>query len=192
MAALWLALVSAGFGALSIYKSTPGAAAIAPATWPAGSALERAGENATLVMFAHPRCPCTRASMSELARLLSRLPAPPRVYVVFLSPRGTDRDWVETDLWRSAARLPGARVIADADGREAARFSVATSGTTLVYDAAGRLIFSGGLTASRGHEGDSFGQHRLLALLTGREADRRTSPVFGCALDEPTAKEIAP
>ncbi len=188
----WLVLVGAGFGALAIYKSTPGAAAVAPATWPTGSALERAVDAPTLVLFAHPRCACTRASVSELARLLARLPERPRVYVALIRPRGVASDWVETDLLRSAAHLPGARVFVDDEGREAARFAAATSGTTLVYDAAGRLLFSGGLTSARGHEGDSFGQRRLLALLTGGAPDRPDSPVFGCPLDETQPKEAAP
>ena len=42
--------------------------------------------------------------------------------------------------------------------------------------------FSGGLTSSRGHEGDSFGVRRIASLLTTGTADRRDSPVFGCAL----------
>ena len=65
---------------------------------------------------------------------------------------------------------------------EAARFGVATSGHTLVYDAPGRLLFSGGLTAARGREGEAKSARRIAALLTTGKADRDVSPVFGCAL----------
>ena len=46
----------------------------------------------------------------------------------------------------------------------------------------GRRLFSGGITPSRAHEGDSFGRRRILAILHGEKADRDTSPVFGCGL----------
>jgi hypothetical protein len=51
-----------------------------------------------------------------------------------------------------------------------------------VYDAAGRRLFSGGITPARGHQGDSFGRRRILALLSGSTTDRAESPAFGCAL----------
>jgi hypothetical protein len=56
------------------------------------------------------------------------------------------------------------------------------SGFTLLYDPAGRLRFAGGITSARGHEGDSFGQRRILAVLSGDPADRADAPVFGCSL----------
>jgi hypothetical protein len=90
--------------------------------------------------------------------------------------------WEHTDLWQTASTIPGAAALRDDDGIEAARFGAATSGFTVVYDAHGRLLFRGGLTASRGHEGDSFGQRRVVSLLTTGAADRSDSPVFGCAL----------
>ncbi|HLB76837.1 MAG TPA: hypothetical protein VJO72_07370, partial [Candidatus Dormibacteraeota bacterium] len=53
----------------------------------------------------------------------------------------------------------------------------------------GRLLFQGGITATRGHEGDSFGQERIASLLTTGAADRADAPVFGCALEqEPPAR----
>jgi len=71
----------------------------------------------------------------------------------------------------------------DGGGAEAKRFGAETSGAVVLYDRAGRLVFHGGITAARGHEGDSFGQQRIAALLTGARADRTDAPVFGCALD---------
>ena len=183
---VWALAVVTGFAVVMAYKSHPGDAGKSPVRWPAQSAFERAHDRPTLIMFAHPRCACTRASLSELDRMLSRLPERPLVYVSFLLPAGTGADWRQTDLWRSAEHIDGVRVFADVDGREAARFSTETSGTTLVYDASGQLVFSGGLTTARGHEGNSFGQERLVAVLSGLPPDRRDSPVFGCSLHDPT------
>jgi hypothetical protein len=191
--AAWLTIVLAGFVALIRYASLPGASAAASARWPAQSSLAPAADRPTLVFFAHPHCGCTRASLNELHRLQSRITHPPLTYVVFQLPSGVSDDWRSTDLWTSAQRIPGARVVADDEGQESARFAVRTSGTVLLYDRSQRLVFSGGLTESRGHEGDSFGQSRLITLLEGGEPDRHDSPVFGCALDDdaPT-KEVRP
>ena len=54
----------------------------------------------------------------------------------------------------------------------------------LLYGSDGRLAFSGGLTSVRGHAGDSFGQERIVSLITTGAADRAESAVFGCPLDD--------
>jgi hypothetical protein len=181
--ALWIAALGVGFTTLLGYKSTPGAMESRPFDgWPAHSRLSRNGHGATLVMFAHPRCPCTRASISELARLMARVPDGLAAYVVFVRPEGVPADWDQTDLRRRAAAIPGVAVMSDDDGIEADRFHALTSGVTLVFDREGRRLFQGGITPSRGHEGDSFGRERIISLLTTGKADRNDSPVFGCAL----------
>ena len=70
----------------------------------------------------------------------------------------------------------------DDDGAEARRFGVETSGQTLLYDARGALIFSGGITGSRGHAGENAGAAALAALLTRGAAAQRGADVFGCPL----------
>jgi hypothetical protein len=51
----------------------------------------------------------------------------------------------------------------------------------VLYNAAGALLFSGGITAARGHEGDNAGREMVLAHLAANDAGRR-APVFGCPL----------
>jgi hypothetical protein len=75
----------------------------------------------------------------------------------------------------------------DADGREAQRFGARVSGYALLYDADARLAFAGGLTALRGHEGDSIGLRQIAAALDGRPLETRNGPTFGCALHDPSA-----
>jgi len=142
-------------------------------------------------MFAHPRCVCTRASLAELERLKARLEGRLAVYIVFLRPADADESWDRSDLWDKAAAMRGVTVVRDLDGLEAARFGAATSGHTLVYDAHGRLLFSGGLTAARGLEGEAPGARQIVALLTTGRADGNVSPVFGCALRHGEAMESA-
>jgi hypothetical protein len=75
-------------------------------------------------------------------------------------------------------------VAADDEGREHARFGVETSGHVLLYDAAGKLMFSGGITPSRGHSGDNTGRDAVVRLLRHGGVERTKTPVFGCSLKD--------
>jgi hypothetical protein len=180
--ALWLAGVGAGTKLLWDFQTTPGAPGSPPRRWPAASRIERQPGRSTLLLMAHPQCPCTRASVAELASLVGRIGERTAVHVLVFKPRDFPPDWERSDIWSSAARIPGVRVQADDDGEEAARFGAATSGQVLLYDAGGRLQFSGGITNARGHRGESAGFERIVALANGGVADAATSRVFGCAL----------
>lgn len=179
---LWSAAIAGGMTTLSRYKNTPGAQADAPSDWPAGVALTRSTRRPTLVMLAHPQCPCTRASVSELARLMSAA-GDVDAHVLFLKPAEMPEGWERTDLWRRAEAIPGVRVASDLDGRVAARFDATVSGQVVLYDQAGRLLFRGGITGGRGHEGDNEGRTRLASLIRGGGGPARgESRVFGCSL----------
>jgi hypothetical protein len=182
LAAVWLSVVFSGLWVVWAYENRPGADANPPQGWPAQSALVPASDRPTLVFLAHPQCTCTRASIGELAEVLARTPNHPKTYVLFLRPSTVGAEWEKTDLWQRATALPDVTVLRDDDGAEARRFGVETSGQTLLYDAGGRLIFSGGITGSRGHAGDNAGESALVALLTRGQADRRATSVFGCPL----------
>jgi hypothetical protein len=180
--ALWLALIGAGLGALWRYESTPGITAAAPVRWPAASRIKPDPNRATLVMLAHPRCPCTRASIGELARLMTQARGRVTAYVLFVKPAGFSDEWVQSDLWASAAAIPGVTPVLDDGGAEAGLFRAETSGQTVLYDASGSLLFSGGITASRGHAGDNLGRSAIVALLGGSRDPSTETPVFGCSL----------
>jgi hypothetical protein len=180
--ALWVSLTAAGMGFLWDYENTPGSAAHAPARWPADSRLQRPDGRPTLVLLAHPHCPCTRASIGELSRLMAQAPGLVTARVLFVKPQGFSDEWEQTDLWASAAAIPGVSVVRDDEGVEARRFSAATSGQVMLYDGGGRLLFSGGITSARGHAGDNAGREAIVSLLTTDEAERRETPVFGCPL----------
>ena len=81
----------------------------------------------------------------------------------------------------AASTIPGVTIVRDDDGVEAARFH-ASSGATVLYDTQGRLLFSGGITSARGHEGDSAGLQRISSLLRTGKADRSDAPVYGCSM----------
>jgi hypothetical protein len=68
------------------------------------------------------------------------------------------------------------------DGSLARQLGAETSGYVALYDANGRLLFSGGITRSRGHEGESAGRRTICALLAGEVVADPKTPVFGCPL----------
>lgn len=179
--ALWLTAVGVGFISLGAYGGSPGARPAPPERWPSVGAPARRPGAWTLVVFLHPRCPCTHASVSELARAAARFEEPADILAVFFVPEGADAAWAAGGLWEAAGRLPGARRIIDPGRRLARRFCAETSGLVALYDGAGARRFYGGLTAARGHEGQDVGGESLLAWLSGGQGAAR-SPVFGCPL----------
>lgn len=103
-------------------------------------------------------------------------------------PSDSEPGWEQTDIWRSAAAIPGVTVIADIDGRMAARHGARVSGETRLFGATGALAFSGGITAARGHQGDNDGRRAILGAITGVARAARATPVFGCYI-HPSAPE---
>jgi hypothetical protein len=182
----WLALVVGGLAELWRFENTASSASAPPEAFPAESRIARTPGRPLVVMLAHPRCACTRATMGELARLMTRLQHRLSATVLFVRPAGTDATWVETDTWRTASSIPGVTVLRDDGGVEAARFGAQTSGAVLLYGGDGRLMFSGGITLARGHAGDNPGAERIAALVSGGTADFAGAPVFGCALEDST------
>jgi hypothetical protein len=122
--------------------------------------------------------------MDELAQVIARIQNKARVYVLFYTPSGSGLDWKNTDLRRTAEKIPGVTVLSDADGVEAQRFGAETSGHTFLFDRTGRLLFSGGITASRGHSGDNAGESSIVSLINNGTSGRANTLVFGCLLKD--------
>jgi hypothetical protein len=175
----WLAMVSMGLGWLADYSNQAGAPAT---TAPAAIAPQAATSlhQFRLLMFAHPHCPCTAASLNELAKLMSGVASDVDAIVYFYRPAGASDDWALGRLWSSAAAIPGVHVLTDPNGDVAARFGSTTSGEVLLYDASGRLRFHGGITPGRGHEGDNLGESTVTSMITGNLTNVDHCPVFGC------------
>jgi len=184
--AVWLAAIVGGMGALADYSFKSGPAALPPRSWPADSTIEANQSLHTLVMVAHPKCSCTRASVAELSRLMTRLQGRVAGHVIFVEPDGTGSDWTQSDLWASASRIDGIVAHHDPGGIQAELFGAKTSGQVYLFDPSGTLLFEGGITPTRAHEGDSVGRQRIVALVLGNETDRDNSLVYGCPIeDEP-------
>jgi hypothetical protein len=141
-------------------------------------------------MFAHPDCPCTKASLEELDGLMARLPKKLTAYILFSKPNAPPVQVESSGLWKRASRIPGVSVQFDRFGVETAKFAGNVSGQTMLYDPKGRLVFSGGLTATRGHQGANAGVDSILLAVTGKPSATTRSPVFGCSLHDPDAQEL--
>ena len=194
LVAVWLLAVGLGLHTLLRYKAKAGNAGQPPSTWPGNTLVSSPLHKPLLVMFAHPRCPCTKASLGELEQLVARAQNQFDVAVVFYEPAGGSKAWSSSGLVGEARSIPGVRVQFDSDGNLAKRFSIETSGHTLVYGANHKLLFSGGITGSRGHFGDNKGLAAVEDIIRDHSSPlaRTTTPVFGCELFERcTRNEIA-
>jgi hypothetical protein len=184
--ALWLPAVAYGINVMWSYATTPGHPADTPSFWPATSAIKRGEDHATLLLFVHPQCECTRATLGELAILMAQSDGRLDTDVFFYLPLGEDSTWARTDLWRTASAIPGVHPFEDRDAAMAKQFGVFTSGQTLLYSSDGLLLFKGGITAFRGHSGDNPGRSAVTALIRGTVSPINhpvvVTRVFGCSL----------
>ena len=162
-------------------------------------------EQPTLYLFMHPRCPCTRATIAQLQRVLTAAGLNkadlPGVVVVATIPSGpsanhiaendiaengtaeSDDAWRQSDTLRLASALPNATVFFDKGGVQARNFGAQASGSVALYAADGGLLFSGGVTVSRGHEGDCLGSEQLLQQIQNpNKSVHVTAPALGCRL----------
>jgi hypothetical protein len=121
--------------------------------------------------------------MTELREIVDRAHGSLDVTVLFARPEGVEEGWEKTDLWREALTLPGALVLVDERGLEAKRFGAETSGHVVVYDGSGKLVFSGGITGSRGHAGENVGEGCVVSVARGERAGHDSTPVYGCPLE---------
>lgn len=156
-------------------------------SWPTAADVPLVADRPTVLLFLHPRCPCSVASLAELERALAATPADlrPSVQVVATVPQDYDASWTDTNTMTRSENLPGAAVFIDAGGHESQKFGAASSGHVMAFAPTGELLYSGGVTHSRGHEGDNVGRASLVSVLSDSEGQIDVAaelPVFGCRL----------
>src|SRR5882672_4378468 len=78
-------LVIAGFWILLRYSGAPGQSGSALARWPDDAPVGLERDRPTLLLFAHPQCPCTKATVGELDRIAARCRDRVHVIAFFLS-----------------------------------------------------------------------------------------------------------
>jgi hypothetical protein len=180
----WLALIAGGYAWLLRYSFASGKTSVAPRTIPVDLNLPSHLAQPQILLALHPRCPCSRATVNELAKILSRVPSASDVTVLMYKPPDEPDSWLEGVLLDACRRMH-CQVRPDPGGRMAASLGSLTSGSVVLYDADGKLRYQGGITCSRGHEGDNPGERAIIEILQGRRDSHRSMPVFGCPIQQP-------
>lgn len=193
LAGAWFSLAGVALYAMADYGSEAGDTGKAPQSWPADltADMEPLFDKPVMVLFAHPLCPCTRATLVELESVTNRLYGMAELHVLFYEPEDTSAMpdvWQASELRHLAERLPGTRIHRDVEGRIASGFGAYTSGQVLLYNSSGSLRFAGGITPSRGHTGTNPGRAAIISTILGDAAIDPLAPVinpvFGCGLQD--------
>ena len=171
----WLFALLAIVGCLVAYETQPAPAAASSST------TDDAPPRWRMDIYAHPRCPCTRASIEELSRLASRLGDRVDLRFWFFRPEREADAWAHSTSWNNAAAIPGATVSTDPGGRLAERAGAVASGHVVLSAPNDHVVFQGGVTLTRGHIGPSPGGDAIAAwILGGDGADQ--APTLGCLI----------
>lgn len=181
LGSVWLAGIAWGIARLNDFSFRPGESGEPATDWPQQALLTSEDDDRmTLVVALHAGCACSRATVEELNKLCAERPNALHLHALFVNPPD---DAEASEMWHTLRRIPGANLVVDADGTEARRFALRTSGEVRVYGADGVLRFHGGITISRGHIGANPGSAAIVAAIDApRLHDVETTPVFGCAL----------
>jgi hypothetical protein len=164
------------------YDVTPGDPGKTVMTWPSQSGLTQTPSKWSVVMAVHPMCPCTRASLTEFNELISRSNGRAEGLLLWLElPKGKSTPGLNAACDPSLSD-PGIRDIADPEGLLAKAFGAETSGAVRIYDTAGELVFSGGITKARGQAGTGPAWIAAMKSIGGGAASPTAAPVFGCPL----------
>lgn len=132
-------------------------------------------------VYAHPRCPCTRATIEEVSRLAARLGDRIELRFWFFRPDGEPDAWAHSGSWKSASTIERAVVATDPGGRLASRAGATASGHVVLSSPDGRPVFNGGVTLTRGHVGPSPGGDAIYSwAISGSGLEQ--APTLGCPL----------
>lgn len=176
---LWIVLSLLGVVGLIIYSNKPGSTGTVQQKWPPLTRLPFVKGKPNLYVFLHPECSCSNATLTELEKLIVVTQNKSHIQVIFYKFRaGADFNSLE----KKAQHIVGHNIIFDEQNHEAKLFGAETSGQTYLYDEEGALVFSGGITRSRPHEGDNQGSESIAHWLNNRQSLLTHTPVFGCEL----------
>jgi len=140
-------------------------------------------EKPTLFVFLHPECPCSEATVEELARISERCEGGLKIVGVFSDYSTLPRPPAQSRMWNKVESILGARSLLDEDAGLRHSFHAATSGECFLLGPDARVIYHGGITSARGHSGPSTGGDAIISFFNTGIISTVTAPVFGCTLD---------
>jgi hypothetical protein len=180
---LWIFSLGFGLGKLMEYSTTPGSVGDVAESWPKETKLKLSNRNFTLVLALHPHCPCSMATVAELNKIIGWAQGKIVVKVLTVKTGHLSTEEIGDEaLIKEARAIPGVEIFEDNGGLEANHFGFMTSGHAALYNSAGKLLFNGGITPSRGHQGDNAGAKAVLDLVLRGNSKTARTKVFGCSL----------
>lgn len=184
MLSIWMLLVTFGFTLVLRYQMKPGPLGI-PDSQVSGRINPSTPDSRSwkLTVFLHPECTCSRASLEELGRLQRELGAQMEISI-YVSTQLSHEQTLQSTLYQKAIRNTNWTVTLDPEARIASAMKAYTSGACFLFHPDGQLVFAGGVTASRGHEGPAAGQQtiRNAVLSSNTTTPLAQSPVYGCGI----------
>lgn len=183
--AVWVVMVAFGFCVLTSYSLTAGPTGIGSLAGiykppsPEAVTLDRPWQ---LLIGLHPKCPCSNSSVVELRKLMELNSDRVRCRALVFVPKHVPRDWAETSCVAELRSIPGVITEFDYGGERLQDVGILTSGGTILYDRSDKILFQGGITPSRGHEGPNLGSESITAIVEGRECATTVTPIFGCRM----------
>lgn len=180
-----LALISlVGFGVLTDYSVRPAPPSTVKTSLSSLdlNAMELdQDERSCVFLFYHPHCPCTLATARNLERLRSAIKVPVSIHAYAFCPSAAAVQWIESETTRTLQGIEDLTVFPDYGGQKCREYGALTSGQVCVYSPAGQLVFSGGLSSGRGHEGENISTRHFIEQLNDQtKSNCIYQPVFGC------------
>ena len=170
---LWFLALGLGFHNILAWEATPGPGS------QKRPALELAKGRPALVVVLHSMCPC---SLGTVANLHYLTPAQSRKIDVTLVVTGPHCRTSAVAV--QACLVPRAHIRFLTEGQVIAKYGALTSGQAYLFDQSGALVFAGGLTDSRGCQGQSRGMKAVTDTIAGKPCVKAL-PVFGCPVRTP-------
>ncbi|MCU0711848.1 MAG: hypothetical protein MUC43_07290 [Pirellula sp.] len=145
--------------------------------WPSTTKVSLGDSTQHLVVFVHPFCPCTRATLRNLDEALRDSDL--KVSVVQLRNEKLESSHAPISHIADLSRKNGWNLILDDNGVEARAFGAMTSGECMLFSSSGERLFIGGVTASRGHLGNNEGLDVLKGIVHRITTENRESAESG-------------
>ncbi len=191
---IWLSGTASGFFLLGAYHVRPGQPGKPLVRWPEGCPVRLDPDRPTLLIFLHPRCPCSRASVAELASIAASYRGRFAAHAILYRPEGPSEDWDQAEAAATdEASIPGLRRWTDRSGRWATDSGSRRLGRVLadprpwmerlLREAASplRAAIGGGISASKPWSNAS----------SERDVEPRVKLIFGCPILDPASTSRA-
>ena len=118
----WAIGLVSGFSLIVSHNFATGNVSSAPIEWPDGINLESDANHPTLLVFIHPQCPCSSATIGELERLLADVNQQVKCTILMVCPSDHVDQWMKSKNTERSKSIEGVQIVVDVDGTTAAKF----------------------------------------------------------------------